>query len=291
MKLKPLGKGLQALFEESSLSDFIDPGKKFLEIPVDKIEPNSLQPRENLDKENFESLKYSIREHGLIQPIAVRQLGDHYEIIAGERRWRALKELKWNTIPAYILQIEDERNLLEISMLENIHRSDLNPIEIAQGYHRLQIDFGLTQHQISETFSVDRSTVANIIRLLKLPKEIQQSVIDGTISAGHARALIALKSESEQRRLWKRILKEDLSVRQVEELLKQVSKKESSPTRKTDTKKSALIAQLEERLRHALGSQVRIKTGKSGGKIEIEFYSNEDLDRLIEIFAIIEKKY
>ncbi len=291
MKSKPLGKGLQALFEESSLSDYVDTGKSFLEIPVDMVKPNPLQPREHLDHDQFQALKNSIQKQGLIQPIAVRQIGEHYEIVAGERRVKAVRELGIKTVPAYILNIENERHLLEVSMLENIHRANLNPIEIANGYQRLGADFNLTQQQISETFSVDRSTVANMMRLLRLPDEIQNNLKDGEISVGHARALLSLPTPSMQKKIWKQIQQEHLSVRQVEQLIKNVTDKKKKTETKTVSKKSPAVAQLEDRLRYALGSQVRIKNSKNGGKIEIDFYSSEDLERLMELFLIIEKKY
>ncbi|KPK95701.1 hypothetical protein AMJ80_04100 [bacterium SM23_31] len=288
MKSKPLGKGLKALFEESNLSDYIDSGKKFLEIPTDNVYPNPLQPREQIDDEQYESLKQSIRKKGLIQPIAVRQVGNNFEIVAGERRWQAVKELNIPTIPAYLLQIGDKRELLEISMLENLRRVDLNPIEVASGYKRLSSEFGMTQQEISDTFSVDRSTVANFMRLLNLPDDIQKHVKNGDLSMGHARALLALPSEQEQRTLMRLILERNLNVRQTESLIKS-PKIKISKSPETLTKKSAVITQLEDRLRYVLGSQVRIKTHKDGGKIEIDYYSNEDLERLIELFTIIEK--
>lgn len=290
MKSKPLGKGIQALFEESSLSEYIEGESKFLELPVDKIRPNPFQPRESFNPEEFEALKSSISQNGLIQPIAVRIVDDGYELVAGERRWKALKELKKPTIPVYLLNIKDNKSLLQISMLENIHRSDLNPIEIATGYQRLNDVFGLTQQQISETFSVDRSTVANMMRLLRLPDKIKDSVKSLEISIGHARALLSLNTEKEQNGLWKRIINEKLSVRQVENIIKPEIKK-GSVKKNPPPLKNQTIVQLEDRLRYALGSQVRIKSTKNGGKIEIDFYSNEDLDRLMELFAIIENKY
>lgn len=288
MKSRPLGKGLKALFDESNLSDYIDSGKKFLELPTDNVHPNPLQPREQIDNEQYESLKQSIEKKGLIQPIAVRQVGDNFEIVAGEQRWKAVKELNIPTIPAYLLQIGDKRELLEISMLENLRRTDLNPIEVALGYKRLSSEFGMTQQEISETFSVDRSTVANFIRLLKLPDDIQKRVKNGDLSIGHARALLALPTVQEQQALMQRILDGNLNVRQTESLIKSPKIKISISPEKLP-KKSAVITQLEDRLRYVLGSQVRIKTHKDGGKIEIDYYSNEDLERLMELFTIIEK--
>ena len=288
MKSRPLGKGLKALFEESSLSDHIESGKKFLEIPTDNVYPNPLQPREKMDNEQYESLKQSIKKNGLIQPIAVRQVGNNFEIVAGEQRWKAVKELNIPTIPAYLLQIGDKRELLKLSMLENLRRVDLNPIEVAVGYKRLSSEFGMTQQEISETFSVDRSTVANFIRLLKLPDDIQNRVKNGDLSMGHARALLALPTVQEQHTLMQRILEGNLNVRQTESLIKS-PKIKISKSLKELPKKSAAIIQLEDRLRYVLGSQVRIKTHKDGGKIEIDYYSNEDLDRLMGLFTIIEK--
>lgn len=288
MKSRPLGKGLKALFEESSISDYIDSGKKFLEIPTDNVYPNPLQPREKIDNEQYESLKQSIKKKGLIQPIAVRQVGNNFEIVAGEQRWKAVKELSIPTIPAYLLQIRDRRELLEISMLENLRRVDLNPMEVALGYKRLSTEFGMTQQEISETFSVDRSTVANFMRLLKLPDDIQNRVKNGDLSMGHARALLALPTIQEQRALMQRILDGNLNVRQTESLIKSPKIKISKSTKELP-KKSAVITQLEDRLRYVLGSQVRIKTHKDGGKIEIDYYSNEDLERLMGLFTIIEK--
>ncbi|MCP4728185.1 MAG: ParB/RepB/Spo0J family partition protein, partial [bacterium] len=222
MKSKPLGKGLQALFDEAPLSNYIDKGMNFLEIPVDKIHPNHLQPRENVDPERFEALKESIRQKGLIQPIAVRQVDDGFEVVAGQRRLDAVKTLEQKTIPAYILDISDDKSLLEVSLLENIRRADLNPIEVAAGYKKLSEDFGMTQKEISEVFSIDRTSVTNMIRLLKLPNEIKEEVRSGKLSMGHARALLALPSTKEQKYLAKKILKEDLSVRQTEDILKRV---------------------------------------------------------------------
>ena len=288
MKSRPLGKGLKALFEESNISDYIDSGKKFLEIPTENVYPNPLQPREKIDNEQYESLKQSIKKKGLIQPIAVRQVGNNFEIVAGEQRWKAVKELNIPAIPAYLLQIRDRRELLEISMLENLRRVDLNPMEVALGYKRLSTEFGMTQQEISETFSVDRSTVANFMRLLKLPDDIQNRVKNGDLSMGHARALLALPTIQEQRALMQRILDGNLNVRQTESLIKS-PKIKISKSPKELPKKSAAIIQLEDRLRYVLGSQVRIKTHKDGGKIEIDYYSNEDLDRLMGLFTIIEK--
>ncbi len=288
MKSKPLGKGLHALFEDSNLSNNIDSEKKFFDLPVNAVVPNPLQPRERIDEEQFESLKNSIQYSGLIQPIAVRLVEDRYEIVAGERRWRAVKALNLTTIPAYVLKVKDDKKLLELSMLENVKRENLNPIEVAVGFQKLSDEFNMTQQQISEAFAVNRSTVANSIRLLKLPDDIQEKVKKGDLTMGHARALLALESSDEQRTMSNRIIRDQMNVRQVEALLqKPLRKIENQPVK--PTKKSAAIIHLEDKLRYVLGSQVRIKTHKEGGKIEVDFYSLEDLDRLIELFSMIEK--
>ncbi len=288
MKSKPLGKGLQALFEDTNLSNYIDSEKKFLDLPVNAVVPNPLQPREKIDEEQIESLKNSIQHSGLIQPIAVRLVENRYEIVAGERRWRAVKALNLTTIPAYVLKVEDDKKLLELSLLENVKRENLNPIEVAVGFKKLSDDFNMTQQQISETFAVDRSTVANSIRLLKLPDDIQEKVKTGDLTMGHARALLALESPDEQRTMSNRIIRDQMNVRQVEALLQKPSRKIGNQPVKP-TKKSAAIIHLEDKLRYVLGSQVRIKSHKEGGKIEVDFYSLEDLDRLIELFSVIEK--
>ena len=288
MKHNQLGKGLRALFEENNLSDYIDSAKKFVEVPVELVQPNPFQLREDIQEDQLEPLKRSIKEKGLIQPIAVRQIGSKYEIIAGERRWRAVKALNIPTIPAYVLTIHTERELLELALLENLNREDLNPIEIAHGYKRLSDDFKMTQEEIAGTFSVNRTTVTNFIRLLKLPEDIQEYVKDGGLSMGHARALLSLPTAREQRVVTERILKEDLNVRQTEALIlpKQPKKPRTNPAVST---KSAAIVHWEDRIRAILGSQVRIKPHKDGGKIEIDYYSPEDLERLLELFIIIEK--
>ncbi len=288
MKSQPLGKGLQALFEDSKLSDYIDSEKKFLDVPVDAIIPNPLQPREKIGSKQIETLKNSIKNSGLIQPIAVRKVKDKYEIVAGERRWRAVKALKVPTIPAIILNVENNRKLLELSLLENVKREDLNPIEIAVGFKKLSDEFNMTQQEISEAFSVDRSTVANNMRLLKLPDKIQEKVKSGELSMGHARALLGCDDHNDLLSLADRIIKDQLNVRQTESLLRNPGqKKRKQPA--SPSKKSAAVTQLEDRLRITLGSQVRIKTHKDGGKIEIDYYSLEDLDRLIDLLTAIEK--
>jgi ParB family chromosome partitioning protein len=237
MKSQPLGKGLQALFEDTKLSDYIDSGKKFLDVPVDAILPNPLQPRERFDSNQIETLKNSIKNSGLIQPIAVRQVNDKYEIVAGERRWRAVKALKIPTIPAYVLKVDNNRKLLELSLLENVKREDLNPIEIAVGFKRLSDEFNMTQQELSEAFSVDRSTVANSMRLLNLPEEIQEKVKSGELSMGHARALLGCDDQKDLLELADRIIREQLNVRQTESLLRSPGQKKKKTACKRIRKK------------------------------------------------------
>jgi len=288
MKSKPLGKGLQALFGDSNFSEYMESSNRFLEIPAKEISFNPHQPRENIEKTQFDELKNSINNTGLIQPVAVRHVNGKYELVAGERRLRAVIALNIPMIPAYVLEIKNERELLEVSLLENLRRENLNPIEVALGYKKLHEEFGMTQKEIAKSFSVDRSSVTNMMRLTKLPQEIQKKVKTGALSMGHARALVGLPTPGEQIALMKQIIKNELSVRQTEALLTAPLIKKSSSA-KSPAKKSPSILQLEERLRYVFGSQVRVKPQKDGGKIEIEYYSSEDLNRLIELFTIIEK--
>ena len=197
-------------------------------------------------------------------------------------------DLNIPTIPAYVLDIKTDRQLLEVSLLENLRRENLNPIEIAAGYKRLNDEFEMSQKEISESFSIDRSTVANIMRLLKLPEEIQNNVKNGELSMGHARVLIALHTAKEAKALAKRIMDDGLNVRQAEALLKRSATAKSRKS-KISAKKNPALVQMEDKLRYAMGSQVRIKPFKEGGKIEIDYYSLEDLNRLMDLFAIIEK--
>ncbi len=292
MKPKRLGKGLKVLIDEDFKLEYTDKGKKFSEIEIDEIYPNPFQPREKIDREKLENLKNSIEQQGIITPITVREKEDGYEIIAGERRWLAAKELNMTKIPAYVLNLKSDEEMLEVSLVENIQREDLNPIEIATSYKKLIEECGLTHEEIAKKVGLDRATITNYIRILKLPYKIKQSIVDNKISMGHARALLSLNSVIEQTKYWEKIIRENLSVRKIEELIyKKTDKKKRKKEIPVKKKKNHQILYLEERMQSILGTKVKIIEKKDGGKIEIEFYSIDDLNRLFELIETIEKKY
>jgi ParB family chromosome partitioning protein len=295
-----LGRGLDALIKKESISfDKIPPElsdqlavNPFAKIPVSKVTANRFQPRKEFRQDALDELKRSIKENGLIQPITVRQTkGGDFELVSGERRWRAVKDLGIREIPAYVLQVDSDEKMLELALTENLQREDLNPIEIALGYQRLIDECKLTQEKVAEKVGKDRATVTNFIRLLKLPAQIQKALVAGDVTAGHARALLSIENPTEQFRLFNRIAKENLSVRQVEKAVQQLlgtgrNKKSHSnvrPDKRTELNES-VMADLVDKLRKHLGTQVKINYGeKHAGEIKIEFYSDEDLERLIEL--------
>lgn len=308
-----LGRGLDALIkpnliEEKSgekvadLSNIKpDDGKQvdiLARIAVDLISPNPFQPRTNFDAAALEELKKSILINGLIQPITVRRVqGNRYQLISGERRLRAVKAIGYKEIPAYIIKVDSDEILLALALIENIQREHLNPIEVAKAYRRLIEECHLTQEEIAEKVGKDRTTIANTIRLLKLPERIQHALVKEEISMGHARALISLPTEQLQLFALDKILKEGLSVRKVEQLAKQISiKKDSSKTSKSisvNTPSAHIHTNdIEDRLRRIFGTKVICSRKKDGtGEIKIEFYSNDELERLLELFEIINKSY
>ncbi|UCE06108.1 MAG: ParB/RepB/Spo0J family partition protein [bacterium] len=280
MVSKRLGKGLRALIPDIPEEETEERKDSIRDIEVFKIKPNPFQPREDFDEIALEDLKNSIAEKGIIQPITVRRVEEGYELIAGERRLRAVTALDYISVPAYVLNVKNDEEMLELSLIENIQREDLNPIDIAKAYNKLLIDCNLTQEDVAKRIGKDRSTVANFLRLLKLPDGIQKSLKLGEMNMGHARALITIENEELQRHIWKRIVKDNLSVRDVERLVKQSTKKE---TKQKPQEKPLYLLEIEEKLRSIYGTQVRIKLGKRGGSIEIEFYSEEELERVLEI--------
>lgn len=298
-----LGRGLDALIRKESIpsekptretqGDF--PNDSVSKIPLKKIRANRFQPRKEFRRESLDELKNSIRENGLVQPITVRQVENGlFELISGERRLRAVTELGHDEIPAYVLQIDSDTKMLELALTENLQREDLNPIEIASGYQRLIDECSLTQKQVAERVGKDRATVANFLRLLKLPAQIQKSLAGGEISAGHARALLPLDDQTELFRLFNKIARSDLSVRQVEKEVKQLLGKDGSKSRplgttvsksiSINTDNKPIIADIIDKLRRHLGTQVKINYSNSNaGEIRIEFYSDDDLGRVIEL--------
>src|SRR5690606_12661396 len=306
-----LGRGLDALINpqrfkeaEDKPADYTelqkDDGEKndiLAKIPTGNIAPNPFQPRTHIEPEAFEELKKSILANGLIQPITVRRKGpDFYELISGERRLKACIAIGMKEIPAYIIKVDTDEAMLALALIENIQREKLNPIEIGSAYKRLMDECHLTQEQIAEKVGKDRTTVANTIRLLKLPKELQDSLIKEEITSGHARALINLPSEELQIEALRRIRENNLSVRKVEQLVKKlVDTSETGKNTVTSTVRtsaSAEIRNIEDRLQKIFGTKVTCKQKQDGsGEIMIEFYSTDELERLFELFEIISKNY
>lgn len=251
-------------------------------VKITKVEPNRDQPRKVFDEDALQELADSIKQFGVIQPILVQDRKDHYEIIAGERRWRAAKLAGLKEVPV-IIKNYTEKEIVEISLIENIQREDLNPIEEAQAYKRLLSEFNLKQDEVAERVSKSRAAVTNSLRLLKLSERVQQMVIDEMISTGHARALLAIEKEEDQYLLAQRIFDEKLSVREVEKIVKNYYK----PTKPKKEKNKALeliYKDIEEQLKQKLGTKVSVSSkGEGSGKIEIEFFSNDDLERLLDI--------
>ena len=252
-------------------------------VKITKVEPNREQPRKNFDEDALLELSESIKQFGLLQPILVQDRKDHYEIIAGERRWRAAKLAGLKEVPVIIKNLT-EQEIVEIALIENIQREDLNPIEEAQAYKKLLTEFNLKQDEVAERVSKSRTAVTNSMRLLKLCDEVQQMVIDDMISTGHARAILSVENPEEQYALAQRIFDEKLSVRDVEKLVKNLHKPEKPKKVEVTNKELELVYKdLEEKLKQSLGTKVSISSkGDGAGKIEIEFFSHEDLERLME---------
>ena len=252
-------------------------------LKITMVEPNRKQPRKNFDEDSLQELCDSIKQVGMIQPILVQNRNDHYEIIAGERRWRAAKMAGLKEIPVIIRDYSDQE-IMEISLIENIQREDLNPIEEAQAYKRLLTEFNLKQDEVAERVSKSRAAVTNCIRLLKLTDRVQQMVIDEMISTGHARALLAVEDPEIQYTLAQQIFDQKLSVRDVERLVKKLNEPEKEKKKAEDKTLQVIYQDIEDRLKQRLSTKVTVSSkGEGSGKIEIEFYNHEDLDRLLDI--------
>ena len=276
-----LGRGLRALIPDIPEEESEERKSSIQNIDVRKIKPNPFQPREFFNEAALDELKNSIAEKGIIQPITVRRVEDGYELIAGERRLRAVLALTLDSIPAYVLKVDSDTEMLELSLIENIQREDLNPIDIARAYNKLLVDCNLTQESVAKRVGKERSTVANFLRLLKLPGPIQESLKTGELNMGHARALITIDDQALQTNIWKKVIDDKISVRDVERLVKQNKKNDGKAN--VEIEKPYYLLEAEEKLRSFYGTQVRIKTGKRGGVIEIQFYSNDELERLLEL--------
>ena len=273
---RALGKGIGALIPEKEITT----QENIPQLKLEQIRPNPFQPREEFDAQGLEELMQSIREKGIIQPVLVRRRGDFYELIAGERRFRAAQMLKLGEIPVIIKDVEDEDSL-ELSLIENIQRQDLNPIEEARAYKYLIDKFNLTQERVSEVLGKARVSITNTLRLLNLPQEVQEEMRKGRISFAHGRALLELTDANQQRRLAQQIISNGLSVRELENLVKKHRPKTSGPQVKR-TSGEPYVAVLEEELQHILATKVRIIKRKKRGHITIEFYSQEDLERIVK---------
>lgn len=288
MAKKGLGKGLHALIPPVSNLDNNE--GEVQSIPIDKIKPNYFQPRKNFDEEKLQELADSINEHGVVQPIVVRSYGeDQYEIVAGERRWRACRLLNMETIPAIVRDFND-RQVTEIALIENVQREDLNPIEEAWAYKTLLDEFNLTQNELSNRVGKSRSFIANMMRLLNLPVEIQECLSSGQLSIGHARALLPLENIDKQIELAKKIIENELTVREVEKIVKDLlSEKDKDRKKEKEVDKEYINPMnkiFEDKLQELLGTKVKFKQkNKDSGKIEIEYYTSEDLERIIEILV------
>lgn len=273
---KRLGKGLDAFFPEIKETN----DEQIQEINIDECRPNPYQPRQTFPADSIEELKESILEYGIIQPLIVRKSIKGYEIVVGERRFRAAKEAELTTIPAVIKDLTDER-MMELALLENLQREDLTPIEEAQAYKNLMNELNITQEELSKRLGKSRSHIANMVRLLALPKQAIAYINNGELSMGHGRALLGLKDQNLLPSIVKKINKEKLNVRQVEQLIHKLNKKQVK--KKEKPKKDVFIQERETVLRERLGTGVHIRRGKRKGKIEIEFYTDDDLERIIQL--------
>ena len=283
---KGLGRGLGAL-----LGDFSDEpleNSPYKRLPIYKVEPNASQPRQDFDEEELQALSESIAVHGVIQPLTVRELpSGYYQIIAGERRWRAARMAGLSEIPAVIVEADDKK-AMELALIENLQRQDLNPMEEALGYQSLMADYGLTQEEASNRVGKSRSAVANALRLLNLPLPITQMLREGKLTAGHARAILKIKAEKKQLEAAQKISALDLSVRQAETLCANMSK---DPVKKEEPVTLAVnyVAECEKSLSKHLGRGVKIVNGKRKGRFELEFYGQEDLQNLLDALMKLQK--
>lgn len=284
MEKKALGRGLSALIPPREVV-FVGTEKqdKVINLPPDNIKTNKYQPRVHFNEEKLNELVKSIKEKGVIQPVLVRKTSDGYELIAGERRLRAAKRLNLKDVPAIIKEVSDI-DMLEISLIENIQREELNPIEEANAFERFITEFKFTQEKIAQVLGKDKSTISNTIRLLSLPKKIQEHLSKNSITAGHAKALLGLPTENEQYRVCNLIISKGLSVREAEKLVAL----RTAGSKKREPKHDAGLSDIANQLQHALGTRVKIYHGKKRGTIQIEYYSTEDLNRILDI--VISKK-
>ncbi len=275
-----LGRGLDALIPEYDPA--VDTEKEYFLCDVDRIQPNRYQPRQHFNNEDLEDLSNSIKAQGIIQPLLVRQFAHGYELVAGERRLRAAAIAGLTQVPVVIRNVSDTE-MLEMSIVENIQRENLNPLEEAEAYHRLIEEFKLTQDQAAERVGKSRSAVANFLRLRSLPPQIKESIVSGSLSMGHARAIVGIDKKALQVDIWRKVMSKGLSVRETENLAKQVKIGKPSP-RQIETKAASnYLSDVEDELTRHYGTKVMIKRRGKIGKVEIEFYGDDDLDRLLHL--------
>ncbi len=279
MNQKGLGKGLSALFmEQESASQ----PENLQMVKLAQVEPNPAQPRREFDPEALSELAESIRTHGILQPLAVRRVaGDRYQIIAGERRWRAAREAGVEKIPVYLVDADD-RTVMELALVENLQRQDLSPIEEAEGYRTLMDDFSLTQDDVAKRVGKSRPTIANALRLLSLSPNVRDLVASGALSVGHAKALLALTDAEQQKRTAELVLEKGYSVRQTELLIKKILQDSLRAQEKRPEITVNYLEEIERRLAAKLGRRVKLVSGRKKGRIELEFYDPEDLEKLID---------
>ncbi|MBN4081015.1 ParB/RepB/Spo0J family partition protein [Caldithrix abyssi] len=286
MATRRLGKGLDALIRPPELQDVSPAG--VTTIPIFKIKMNPHQPRKNFDDKALDELAASIKEKGVITPVTVRSNETGYILIAGERRLRASKLIKQKEIPAYIIEITDESEMMEVALIENIQRENLNPIEEAEAYGVLQGEFNLAQTDIAKSVGKNRSTITNALRLLQLPPEIKKSIRDNRISAGHGRAVLAMKTQAGMQKLWQMILDQNLSVRGAEVIAKAKADSKLTPKKSKSKQKDANVRQLEDEMITIFGTKVRLNhKGNQGGSIVVNYFSNDDLERILDLLRSI----
>lgn len=293
-KARGLGKGLEALFNDVEIN-IQDAGRDsenregILFLDINDIKPNAKQPRKHFSDEKIEELARSIETHGIIQPIMVRPSGEGYEIVAGERRWRAARRASLKQVPCIVREFSEEQNML-VSIIENMQREDLNPMEEAEALNQMITRYGLTQDEVSKSVGKSRPYITNALRLLKLPPGIQEMVVQGDLTNGHARAIAGVKEETKQLHIASRVVRDGLSVRETEAL---ANKENEGPDKRTAKAKARAknreITDMEEELKTALGTKVAINHGTRRGKIEIEYYSRDELERLLELLLTLKQ--
>lgn len=280
MANKGLGKGLGALISDMSEAE----DEKMTALELTELRPNPYQPRKEFRRESLEELADSMKQYGIVQPLVVRKSIHGYEIVTGERRFRAAEMAGLKTIPVVVRECDDDQ-MMEIALIENLQREDLNPIEIALAYQKLMDHFSFTQEELAERVGKSRPHVANFLRLLQLPSDLQKDVSRGTISMGHARAILAIKNPETQRKLADKVKKDQMSVRELETLIQRIQTQGAKKEKKSEPNQvSPTIKHYEDLLQQVFHTPVKIKQGRKKGKIEIEYYSDQELERLIELF-------